>query len=279
MAMRMKTYRPEELKSPLGIVAGGGQFPILCARAARKLGLKVVAVGFNGETDPLLENEVDLLHWLYIGQLERLIKVLKKAGTRQVLFQGTITKKRIFRDVRPDLRALILWSKIRRRLDDNILRAIASELEAEGLEVIPSTTLLPDLVAPKGVLTKRSPSKDQWQDIHFGLELAKKIGELDIGQCIVVKDRTVLAVEAIEGTDSTIKRGGELGGKDTVVVKVCKPNQDIRFDLPSVGLKTIETMEKVKAKVLAVEAGKTLIFDRDKVIELANSLGIIIVAQ
>ncbi len=250
---------------------------MLCAREARAQGIQVVAVAHRGETDPGLEALVDHIKWIHLGQLGKLIKTFKKAEVQQVLFAGTITKVRIFKDVRPDLKALNLWRKLDRRLDDQILRAVASELESEGLEVIPSTALLPYLFAPNGPVTKNRPSKDQWKDIDFGWELAREIGRLDVGQCIVVKDRTILAVEAIEGTDQTILRGGRLGGPGAVVVKVCKPNQDIRFDLPSVGVKTIENMREVRASVLAVQAGKTLMFDKDDLIDLAQRSNIAIV--
>ncbi|HID96945.1 MAG TPA: LpxI family protein [Thermodesulfobacteriaceae bacterium] len=262
----------------LGIVSGGGQFPLLCARAARMQGRRIVAVAHKGETDPGLEKEVDSIVWIRLGQFNRLIKALKKEGAREVLFAGTITKKRIFKDVFPDLRAVNLWRRLDKRLDDSILRVVAAEIESEGIKVLPSTVFLKDLIAPEGVLTRKKPSGEQWRDIRFGFEMARKIGELDIGQCIVVKDRCVIAVEALEGTDRTILRGGELGGEGTVVVKVCKPSQDTRFDLPSVGLGTVSSMAGVKASVLAIEAGGTLMFDREETIKLAEKSGIILVA-
>ena len=262
---------------PLGLVAGGGQFPLLCARAARRQGRGIVAVAHKGETDPLLSEEVDQIEWVYLGQLGKLIKTLKKAGASEAIFAGSITKTRIFKDVRPDLRAINLWRRLDNRLDDGILRSIAAELEQEGIRILPSTILLKELLVPSGVLTRCKPSKSQWEDIHFGWELAREIGRLDIGQCLVVKDRAVLAVEAIEGTDQTIRRGGQLGGPGAVVIKVCKPTQDTRFDLPSVGVGTIEQIIRVKASVLAVEAGRTLFFDRDSTIDLANRSSIAVV--
>ncbi len=265
------------IQGVLGLVAGGGQFPLLCARQARSQGIDVVAVAHHGETDPEIENLAGRVEWIHLGQLGKLIKIFRKTGARQVLFAGSITKARIFRDVRPDFRALNLWRKIDRRLDDQILRAVASELETEGLEVIASTALLPHLFAPSGPVTRKRPGRSQWKDIRFGWNLAREIGRLDIGQCLVVKDRAVLAVEAIEGTDQTILRGGRLGGPGAVVIKVCKPNQDIRFDLPSVGIRTVENMKETGASVLAVQAGKTLIFDREDVVNLADDAGIAIV--
>ena len=262
---------------PLGLVAGGGQFPLLCARAARKQGRRVVAIAHNGETDALLSEEVDQIEWVYLGQLGKLIKTLKKARASEAIFAGSITKTRIFKDVRPDLRAIDLWRRLGNRLDDRILRSIAAELEQEGIRILPSTFLLKELLVPSGVLTRCKPSESQWEDIYFGWKLAREIGRLDIGQCLVVKDRTVLAVEAIEGTDQTIRRGGQLGGPDAVVIKICKPTQDTRFDLPSVGVGTIEQMIQVKASVLAAEAGRTLFFDRDSTIDMANRSSIAVV--
>jgi hypothetical protein len=265
------------MQSPLGLVAGGGQFPLLCARAARKQGHEIVAVAHKGETDPLLSEEVDQIEWVYLGQLGKLIKTFKKAGASEAIFAGSITKTRIFKDVRPDLRAINLWRRLGNRLDDRILRSIASELEQEGIRILPSTFLLKELLIPPGILTDCKPSKSQWKDIHFGWELAREIGRLDIGQCLVVKDRAVLAVEAIEGTDQTIRRGGLLGAAGAVVIKVCKPTQDTRFDLPSVGVGTIEQMIQVKASVLAVEADRTLFFDKDSTVHLANRSSITVV--
>ncbi len=263
--------------SNLGIIAGGGDFPILCAKEAQKKGIKVIVIAHKGETSKEIENYADHIKWIYLGQLNKLIKNLKKHNVTHALFAGTITKKRIFFDVRPDTRALLLWKSLKNRLDDNILRALANELEKEGIKIIASTTFLDDIVTKEGVLTKSKPNKDQIEDIKFGWKIAKEIGRLDIGQCIVVKDKTVIAVEAIEGTDATIKRVGSLGIKESIVVKICKPSQDTRFDLPATGPKTIKTMAQVNAKVLAIEANKSLMFNRDEMINLANQYGISII--
>jgi len=262
---------------PVAIVAGGGQFPLLCARAIRQKGHRVFAVAHKGETDAALEDEVDDLVWVHLGQLGKVIKSIKKAGAKEAIFAGTITKKRMFRDVRPDLKALALWKRLNKRLDDSILRAVASEIEAEGIKVVGATEYLTHLLAPKGVLTRKNPARHQWEDISFGWRLAKEIGRRDIGQCVVVKDRAVIAVEANEGTDRTISRGGELGGPGTVVVKVCKPNQDTRFDLPSIGIGTVESMKAAGASVLAFEAGKALLFDKEETIKLADKFSISLV--
>jgi len=260
--------------STLGIIAGGGDFPILCAKAAQKKGIKVVAIAHKGETSKELENYTDYIKWIYLGQLNKLIKTLKKHKVTHTIFAGTIKKKRIFFDVRPDTRALLLWKSLKNRLDDNILRALADELEKESIKVIPSTIFLDELLTKEGVLTKLSPTKEQLEDIRFGWKIAKEIGRLDIGQCIVVKDKTVIAVEAIEGTDATIKRVGELNIADTIVIKICKPSQDTRFDLPATGPQTIKNMAKVRAKILALEANKSLMFSKEEMIKLANNYGI-----
>lgn len=265
------------IASPIGLVAGGGQFPLLIARSVKAKGRKVVAVAHKGETDQELAKETDVLEWIHLGQLGRLIEILKAAGVREAVFAGTITKKRIFWDVRPDFRALSLWKTLKNRLDDGILRAVASELEKEGILLLPTTAFLSDNLMPEGILTATKPTYEQMEDITFGLGLAKEVGRLDIGQCIVVKDKAVLAVEAIEGTDETILRAGRLSGEGAVVIKICKPNQDMRFDLPTIGLKTIETMIEANAKVLAAEAGKSMFFDMAKAIDMADKAKISII--
>lgn len=261
----------------LGIIAGGGQFPLLVADAARRQGRRVVAVAHQGESRPELEETADVCLWVRLGQLGKIIKFFQQQGVTETVLAGTITKTRIFRDVWPDTRALGLWRKIDARQDDAILRAIAGLLEEEGIKVVPSTLYLTDLLFPKGVLSRKKPGSEQADDIRFGWQVAKAIGRLDIGQCVVVRDRAVLAVEAIEGTDATIRRGGQLGREKAVVVKVSKPGQDFRFDLPAIGLTTIETMREVKAAVLAVEAGQALLFDRAKVLAAADRAGMVVV--
>ena len=250
---------------------------MLFAKAARKEGCQVFAIAHKGETGPELEEVVDYCHWVKLGQLGGIIKFFKKQGVTETVLVGTITKTRIFRDVLPDFKGLSLWNKIDTRQDDAILRAIANALDEDGITVLESTLYLQELLFPKGVLTKKKPSAEQMEDIRFGWGIARSIGDLDIGQCVVVRDRTVLAVEAIEGTDATIRRGGELAQKKAVVVKVKKPNQDFRFDLPAIGTKTIESMQAVKASVLAVECGQALLFDKEDMVKSANKAGIVVV--
>ena len=261
----------------IGIIAGGGQFPLLFAKAARKQGLEVYAVAHKGETDDGLADHVDRLQWVKLGQLGKIIDFFKQEGVEKTTFLGSITKTNIFRDVRLDLTGLGLWNKIDIKQDDAILRAIADRLAEDNIEVVSSTGYVPELIFPKGVLTKKKPTKAQKEDIRFGWKIARETGRLDIGQCVVVRNRTVLAVEAIEGTDAAIRRGGSLGKEKAVVLKLRKPNQDLRFDLPAVGLLTLESMMVVKAAVLAVEAGFALFFDRKSVIRAADKAGIVIV--
>ncbi len=261
----------------IGIIAGGGQFPLLFAKAVHRQGLRVYAAAHKGETDEALADEVDSLKWVKLGQLGRIINFFKDEGVKKTVFIGSITKTNIFRDVRPDLKGLGLWNKIDIKQDDAILRAVADRLEKDGIEVVASSHYVPELLFPQGILTRKKPTKDQINDIAFGWKIARSIGRLDIGQCVVVRNHTVLAVEAIEGTDATINRGGSLGKERTVVVKLRKPKQDLRFDLPAVGEKTIQSMQEVKAAVLAVEAGYALFFDRESVIRAADAAGIVIV--
>ena len=261
----------------IGIIAGGGQFPLLFAKAAQNQGLEVYAAAHKGETDEALTGHVELLQWVKLGQLGKIIDFFKQEGVKKTVFVGSITKTNIFRDVRPDLKGLGLWNKIGIKQDDAILRAVADSLEKDGIEVVASTGYVAELLFPKGILSRKKLSKDQKADITFGWEIARSLGTLDIGQCVVVRNQTVLALEAIEGTDAAIRRGGTLGKEKAVVVKLRKPNQDLRFDLPAIGEKTIESMKEVNAAVLAVEAGYALFFDRESVIRAADAAGIIIV--
>jgi DUF1009 family protein len=253
----------------IGLIAGKGQFPLLFAQAARRHGVEVVAVAHRGETDPGLASLVKELHWVYVGQLGKIIRLFKGAGVRQAVMAGGISRGRLFREFRPDLRALSVVRRAGAGRDDRLLRAVAEELETEGITIAPSTLFLDDLLAPAGQISRRAPSTEELADIAFGFKIAKEIGALDLGQCVVVRRQVVVALEAIEGTDETIRRGGRLSGPGAVVVKVSKPNQDLRFDVPAVGLDTLGAMQEVKAAALAVEAGKTLIFDREEMLKAA----------
>lgn len=262
----------------IGLIAGNGQFPLLFARAAQKKSWDVYAVGYRDETDPQLRDHVTNLEWLYLGQVKKLINYFHKNDVREAVMIGAITKTRMFTNVRPDLKALSLVASMRHTHDDAILRAFAELLEKEGIRVLASTLLLPELLAPAGIWTRRKPSSEQWQDIRLGWQIAKKIGRLDIGQCVVVGGGSVLAVEAIEGTDAAITRGGKLSKGQAVVVKVCKPDQDIRFDVPAIGKETIETMRRARIKVLIIEAGKAVVFDQLPLVQMADQNGMVIAA-
>lgn len=237
----------------------------------------MVAIGHVNETQAALKEKADSLLWVKLGQLGKIIKHFHHEGVRETVFAGTITKTRIFRDIFPDFKGLALWNKIDIRQDDAILRAVAAALEEEGIRVIPSTCYLEHLFFPQGVLTRKQPTTAQWEDIRFGWKVAREIGRLDIGQCVVVRDRSVLAVEAIEGTDAAIRRGGDLANGGAVVVKLRKPGQDFRFDLPATGVGTIETLASVKGAVLAVEAGQSLLFDPQAMVRAADEAGLVVV--
>ena len=263
----------------LGIIAGGGRFPLMLAEAARRKDIRVVAVAHVGETDEALADSVDSLIWVKLGQLGKVINALKREGVMHALMAGTITKKKMFTNVMPDLKALSLMGSLAVFHDDDILRTVAGVFSREGIEIVSATAMLPELLAPEGVLTRRKPDRAEQRDVEFGWGVVKEIGRLDIGQCVVVRRRTVLAVEAIEGTDEAIRRGGRLAGEKAVVVKASKPQQDLRFDVPTVGLQTIITMKEVGASVLAIEAGKTLIFDRERMTHFAESANIAVVSR
>jgi hypothetical protein len=220
---------------------------------------------------------VDRIHWIALGQLRRLIKAFKQDGVRQAVMVGGVKKTHLFSDIRPDLRSLALLRRVSVRKDDSLLRAIASELEDEGIRIRESTFGLDGLLVEEGTLTRRSPTKREWRDIEFGWEMAGAVGRLDIGQCVVVKDRVVVAVEAVEGTDEAVRRGGKLARSGAVVVKRFKPQQDQRFDLPAIGPGTIRAMADCGATVLAIEAGRAVFLDRDEAIAAADKAGIAVV--
>lgn len=263
----------------IGLIAGDGNFPIILSNGLREKGKKVIAVGLENITSPALENGVESLHWIKVGQLGRLIKIFKKEGINRVVMAGKVSKTFMFKDIRPDLRAISLYLKLKDRKDDTLLLGIVSELEKEGIKVEEPTRYVPHLLAEKGVITKRKPKKEELKDIEFGWPIAKEMGRLDIGQTVVVKDRAVLSVEAIEGTDAAIRRAGELGRGGIVVIKVAKPKQDMRFDAPVIGLNTIRTLKEAKAAAMAVEAGKTILLEKEDMIKLADKEKICIIGM
>jgi len=263
----------------VGIIAGTGHMPLHVAHEAVERGHRVVAIAFPGFTDPAIEKIVPEIFWLKLGQVERAISVLRSHGIKRVVMAGKIEKSNLLRlwHLRPDRRALRLIRSLSDWRDDTILAAIAAELQRDGIVVDEITQWAARLMAPLGLLTGSAPSQRQWKDIEFGRRMAQGIGALDIGQTVVVKNLAVIAVEAIDGTDRTIRRARDLDFPNSVVVKMAKPNQDMRFDVPGVGPSTVESMIAASARSLAVEAGKTLITNYAEMIGKAEDAGISIV--
>ena len=263
----------------LGLIAGRGRFPQDVAKVVRQRGQRVVAIAFHGETDPALAEFVDRLEWLYLGEFGRLLEILQEESAQHAVMAGKILKTHLFEDLsqfRPDATALSLLAGLKDRKDDSILGAVADAIEAAGISMPPQTEYLPELFGNPGMLTQRHLSDEELQDLAFAWPIAKQIGELDVGQSVVVKGRAVLALEAIEGTDAAIRRGANLGGDGVRVVKVAKPKQDFRFDLPTVGLETLQSLIDVKASALAFEANKTILLDSAELAAGADAVGIAI---
>jgi len=261
----------------LGIIAGNGDYPLLVAQGARKSGVKrIVVAALIGETKREIEAYSDVVCWIEVGQLGKLISFFKKNDITNVIMAGQVTPTRLFGRLKLDLRMVKLLAKIKMRGAEPIFSTIASELSSFGINLIDSSMFMKEQLAHEGIMSGGRIARKFLKDIKFGIGIAKAIANMDIGQTVVVKDKTIVAVEGIEGTDATIERAGELAGKDCVVIKVSKKNQDMRFDLPVIGMKTINIMEKTKARVLAVEAAKTIILNKSSVLEKANELGIII---
>ena len=261
----------------IGLIAGAGGFPLLLAAEARRAGHRVVATGFVHSTDPALEQAVDAFTWVKLGQFGKILEALRAGGATSSVLLGGVTKRRFFVDVLPDAVGLQLMARVAIRTDDNLLRASADILAEHGLPVIDPTPFLTGALAPEGLLGRERPTEAEQADAVYGLGLARAIGRLDLGQTVVVKLRCAVAVEALEGTDACIRRGGELGGQGTVVAKAVKPQQDRRLDLPAIGPRTIEVMKRAGCRVLAVEAGGTLVMDRDELVRLADKAGIVVV--
>lgn len=262
--------------SRIGLIAGNGRFPLYFAESAKKGGNEVVAVAIKEETSPELENLVDNVNWFHVGELQGMIDTFIEYKVDRIVMAGKITKTLMFEQIRPDARLLKVFEKTPIRNDDALLKALANEFIAEGIHVCDSTTFLSALLPEKGIITTRHPTEDEVLDIKYGHDIAKKIAGLDIGQTVVVKNRAILAIEAIEGTDQAILRGGLLGNGDVTVVKVARPLQDMRFDLPVIGLETIKTLISARAKCLAFEEKKTLLLDRDEVVAMADKAGLAI---
>jgi UDP-2,3-diacylglucosamine hydrolase len=263
----------------LGIIAGNGVYPRLLADGARRAGVKkIVTAAFMGETDPTLEQHVELIEWMRVGQLGRLLKSFRSQGIHHAIMAGQIAPKNLF-DLRPDLKALMLLGKLKERNAESIFAAIADELAKIDVDLLPATTFLEDSLAQPGPIAGPKLSPRQEHDVELGWNAAKDIAQLNIGQTIVIKNGTIVAVEALEGTNEAIKRGGKLAREGAVMVKVSKPNQDMRFDVPVIGVETVRIAAESGVRVIAVEAGKTLLLERDAVIALANGSNISVVAR
>lgn len=255
----------------LAIIAGNGRYPFAMAESARRAGVKrLVVAAFRNETDPTLEPLVDECEWMRVGQLGKLIGFLQKSGARHAVMSGQIHPKNLF-DLRPDLKALLMLGKLRERNAESIFGAIATEMAAAGVTLLPATSYMEEYLAPRGLFAGPKLSKREERDLEYGLRIAKEVSRLDIGQTVVVKAGTVLAVEAFEGTNAAIQRGGEQGRKEAVVVKVSKPNQDLRFDVPVIGPLTVEAARAAKIRVVGVETGQTLLLEKEKLAALADS--------
>ena len=268
----------------IGLIAGNGTFPFLVLRAARRLGHDVIIVAVEGEASPSLSALAEqmggtALHWVPLGKLETCVAILREAGVSTAVMAGQVKHVKLFTDVRPDLTMLSVLNRLAARNTDSLIAAVADVLRAHGITLMDSTALLADLVARPGVLTERAPSKEMLADFEFGYRIADTVAGLDVGQTIVVKDRAVVAVEAMEGTDAVIRRAGSLAGAGTRVVKVAKPGQDMRFDVPVVGEATIGAMQSAGADGLSIDAGKTLVIDGEAFFRAANAAGIAVVGR
>jgi DUF1009 family protein len=270
------TAAAPEASGPLGLIAGNGRFPFLVADAARRAGRPVVALAIREEASPELESSVQTFHWVGLGQLGRAIELLKAAGARQVVMAGQVKHRRIFSSFVPDLKLLGLLARLVTKNTDSLIGAVADALQREGITLLPSTGLLADRMAAAGQLTRRRPSGSEELDIAYGLKVARCLASMDLGQTAVVKDRAAVALEAMEGTDECVRRAGRIAGPGTTVVKVAKPRQDMRFDVPVVGLGTIAAMVEAGARALSVDAGLTLLVDGPDVVVEAERQGIAI---
>jgi len=263
----------------IGVIAGNRKFPIVFSQAARLRGFSVVAIAIKGDTSRRLKHSVDKVYWLSLAEFSKIFDIFKKEGINRVIMAGQISPYRLFgKEINRDPQLREMLAEIKDKRADTIFGAIAAKLKDHGLELIDSTTFVGDFLPEKGTLTKKEPTSETRQDIYFGFEIARHIGNLDIGQTVAVKHKAIVAVEALEGTDNLIRRAGRLARGGITVVKVSKPKQDMRFDIPVVGLNTVKNLVKANAACLAIEAGKTLFIDKEQAVRLADRKGIVIVA-
>jgi DUF1009 family protein len=263
----------------IGLIAGNRKFPFIFCEAAKKKGYYIVAVAIKGDTSSKLKSFVDKIYWIGLDEFRRMFEIFKQEGIKEVVMAGQISPRRLFsKEISRDEELRSLLASIKDKKADTIFGAIAEKLSSFGLELLSSTTFIEDYLPKKGTLTKIEPDFSGWEDVYFGLDLAKAIAYLDIGQTVAVKDKAVVAVEALEGTDNLIKRAGKVSRGGITVIKVSKPKQDMRFDIPVVGLNTIKNLAKAGARCLAIEADKTLFIDKEESVRLAEKKKISIVA-
>ena len=262
-----------------GLIAGNGDFPFLVLEGARSRGIEMAVIAIREETSPSIERIARRLHWVSLGELSRTIELLHQEGVKRAVMAGQVKHNKILSTIRPDWRLAKLLFSLPARNTDALIGAVARVLEDEGIELVDSTKFLGPLLPEPGILTRRAPDESEAGDLAYGRDVAQRIAGLDLGQTVVVRDRACVAIEAMEGTDETIERAARItGGQRLVVVKVSKPKQDMRFDVPVVGLKTIEVMRRSNATALAIDAGRTLLFDREELIRAADAAGIAIQA-
>ncbi|MDR3195982.1 MAG: UDP-2,3-diacylglucosamine diphosphatase LpxI [Endomicrobium sp.] len=261
----------------IGLIAGNNRFPFLVAEEIKRSGDRVICIALKEEADSDLEKICDKTYWLSVGKFQKIIDVLKSENVKTVIMAGQVQHVKIYSAISMDFRAIKVMGSLINKKTDTILKTIADEFEKDGMHLIVSHAYLEHLLAPKGLIAGKKLSSDENKDAEFGYKIAKDISGFDIGQTVVVKDKSVLAVESVEGTDECIKRAYALGGANSIVVKVAKPNQDFRFDVPVIGLNTIDTLKENKVRAIAIESGVTLMLDKDEVIEKAKKLGATII--
>jgi UDP-2,3-diacylglucosamine hydrolase len=262
-----------------GLIAGNGQFPFLVLEAARDQGIEMTVIAIREEASPELEKVAARLHWVSLGELSRTLELLHQEGVTRAVMAGQVKHNKIFSSIRPDWKLAKLLLSLPLKNTDSLIGAVARVLESEGVKLVDSTSFLKPLIPSPGVLTRRAPNEQEAADIAYGREIARQIAGLDLGQTVVIRDRACVAVEAMEGTDETIERAARIAeGSSLVLVKVSKPRQDMRFDVPVIGLKTVEVMQRCGVTALGMDAGRTLLFDRARVIEAADTAGIAIEA-
>jgi DUF1009 family protein len=272
---------PEALQnnSGWGLIAGNGRFPFLVLEGARSQGIEMAVIALKEEASPELEQVAKRLHWVSLGELSKAIELMQREGVKRAVMAGQVKHNKIFSAIRPDWKLAKLLFSLPRKNTDSLIGAVAKVFEEEGIQLVDSTLFLKPLLPEAGVLTRRAPNEHEAADMEYGLEVARRLAGMDIGQTVVIADRACVAVEAMEGTDETIARAARFAnGKPLVVVKVSKPRQDMRFDVPVIGLPTVKSMGDAGATALAIDASRTLLFDRNRLIETADAAGIAIQA-